>query len=100
MDKVELLANGFSAGSQKVPHLGHLEWKVKYQPGLIEARGMKNGKVVLIGKRETTGATVSLRLTANRTEILADGEDVAVRKVEALDAQGRLEPVADDLIAF
>jgi beta-galactosidase len=42
----------------------------------------------------------SLRLTADRTEILADGEDVAVLKVEALDGQGRTVPDADDLIAF
>jgi beta-galactosidase len=39
-------------------------------------------------------------LTADRTEILADGEDVAVLKVEALDSNNRLVPVADNLIAF
>jgi beta-galactosidase len=100
LDEVELLVNGVSAGIQKVPHLSHLEWKVKYEPGVIEARGIKNGKVVLIEKRETTGPAASLRLTADRTEILADGEDVAVLKVEALDSQGRTVPVADDLIAF
>jgi beta-galactosidase len=100
LDEVELLVNGNSAGIQKVPRLGHLEWMVKYQPGVIEARGMKDGKVLLREKRETTGATASLRLNANRVEIRADGEDVAVLKVEALDSQGRLVPIADDLIAF
>jgi beta-galactosidase len=100
LDEVELLVNGVSAGIQKVPHLSHLEWKVKYEPGVIEAHGIKNGKVVLIEKRETTGPAASLRLTADRTEILADCEDVAVLKVEALDSQGRTVPVADDLIAF
>jgi beta-galactosidase len=100
LDEVELLVNGNSAGIQKVPHLGHLEWKVKYEPGAIEARGMKNGKVVLSEKRETTGPTATLRLTADRTEILDDGEDVAVLKVEALDSQGHLVPVANDLIVF
>jgi hypothetical protein len=39
-------------------------------------------------------------LTSDRAEILADGEDVAVLKVEALDSQGRTVPDADDLIAF
>jgi beta-galactosidase len=100
LDAVELLVKGVSAGIQKVPHLGHLEWKVKYEPGVIEARGIKNGKVVLTEKRETTGPATSLRLTADRMEILADGEDVAVLKVEALDSQGRTVPVAEDLIAF
>jgi beta-galactosidase len=100
LDEVELLVNGVSAGTQKVPHLGHLEWKVKYQPGVIEARGIKSGKVVLIEKRETTGPAATLRLTADRTEIFADGEDVAVLKVEALDSLDRLVPDAGDLIAF
>lgn len=100
LDEVELLVNDVSAGIQKVPHLSHLEWKVKYQPGVIEARGRKNGKVVLVEKRETTGPTASLRLTADRLELLADGEDIAVLKVEALDSEGRTVPLADDLIAF
>jgi len=100
LDEVELLVNGVSAGIQQVSHLSHLEWKVKYEPGVIEARGLRNGKVVLTEKRETTGPTASLRLTADRNEILADGEDVAVLKVEALDSQGRIVPVADDLITF
>jgi len=57
LDEVELLVNGVSAGVKKVPHLSHVEWKVKYQPGAIEARGMKDGKVVgseLIGQNFTS----------------------------------------------
>jgi len=100
LDEVELFLNGKSLGSQKVPHLGHLEWKVKYEPGAIEARGSKDGKVVLIEKRETTGPTVAIRLTADRTEIDADGEDVAILKVEALDKEGRPVPTAGNLISF
>src|ERR1019366_6131389 len=100
LDEVELLVNGKSVGAQKVPHLSHLEWKVKYEPGVIEARGSKNGKVVLIEKRETTGAPEAIRLTADRTEINADGEDVAVLKVEVVDRQGRTVPTANNKIAF
>jgi beta-galactosidase len=100
LDEVELLVNGKSLGSRKVPQLGHVEWKVKYEPGAIEARGSKDGKVVLTKKRETTGPPVSIRLTADRTEINADGEDVAILKVEALDKEGRPVPTADNKIAF
>jgi len=100
VDEVELLVNGHSQGSQKVPHLGHVEWKVKYEPGSIEARGSKDGKVVLTERRETTGPAVAIRLTADRIEIDADGEDVAILKVEALDKEGRAVPTADNLIAF
>ena len=100
LDEVELLVNGVSVGSQKVPHLGHLEWTAKYQPGVIEARGSKGGKVVLTERRETTGETASIRLTADRDEIDADGEDVAVLRVEALDKQGRAVPTAANFIGF
>ena len=100
VDEVELFVNGKSLGSQKVPHLGHVEWKVKYEPGFIEARGSKGGKVVLTEKRETTGPTVAIRLTADRTEIDADGEDVTILKVEALDKEGRAVPTAGNLISF
>ena len=100
LDEVELLVNGKSLGQQKVPPLGHVEWKAKYEPGAIEARGWKDGKVVLTEKRETTGEEVSIRLTADRTEIDADGEDVAILKVEALDSDGRPVPIASNKIAF
>ncbi|MBV8631985.1 MAG: DUF4982 domain-containing protein [Silvibacterium sp.] len=100
LDEVELFVNGKSLGSRKVPHLGHVEWKVRYEPGAIEARGSKDGKVVLTEKRETTGETAAIRLTADRTEINADGEDIAVLKVEGLDSEGRLVPIAGNKIAF
>jgi beta-galactosidase len=99
-DEVELFVNGKSLGIQKVPHLGHVEWKARYEPGVIEARASKDSKVILTEKRETTGEAVSIRLTADRTEIDADGEDLAILKVEALDEQGRPVPTADNKIAF
>jgi beta-galactosidase len=100
LDEVELFVNGKSQGSQKVPRLGHVEWKVKYEPGVIEARGTKDGKVALTEKRETTGPAVAIRLAADRTEINADGEDVAILTVEVLDKEGRPVPTASNLISF
>ncbi len=100
LDSVELFLNGKSQGSQKVQPLTHLEWKVKYEPGVLEARGTKDGKIVLAERRETTGEPASIRLTADRIEIDADGEDVAVLRVEVLDKEGRPVPTADNLINF
>ncbi len=100
LDEVELLLNGKSLGRQKVPRLGHVEWKVRYETGVIEAHGLKNGNVVRIEKRETTGPTVSIRLTADRTGIDADGEDAAMLKVEVLDKEGRPVPTANNKIAL
>jgi len=100
LDAVELFLNGKSQGSQKVEPFTHLEWKVKYEPGVLEARGIKAGKVVLTSKRETTGQAASIKLTADRIDINADGEDLAVLRVEAFDAQGRAVPTADNMIGF
>jgi beta-galactosidase len=100
LEEVELFLNGTSQGKKRVERLTHLEWKVKYEPGVLEARGSNNGVVVLTEKRETTGGPESIKLTADRTEINADGEDVAVIRVEALDNAGRHVPTADSLIEF
>ncbi len=100
LDSVEVFLNGKSQGSQRVQPLRHLEWKVKYEPGVLEARGTEDGKVVLVEKRETTGEPVSIRLTPDRKEINADGEDVAVLQVEVLDKEGRTIPTAGNMISF
>jgi beta-galactosidase len=99
-DEVELFLNGQSQGSQKVVPLTHLEWKVKYEPGVIEARGSKGGKVILVEKRETTGKPETIKLSADRLEIDADGADIAVLRVEVLDKEGRAVPTADNTISF
>ena len=100
LDSVEVFLNGKSQGSKKVEPLTHLEWKVKYEPGVLEARGTKDGKVVMVEKWETTGDPVAIRLKTDRTEINADGEDVAVLTVEVLDKEGRAIPTAHNLISF
>jgi beta-galactosidase len=100
LDEVELFLNGKSLGRQKVARLSHVEWKVRYQAGAIEAHGWKDGKLVLTEKRETTGEIVTLRLTADRMTIDADGADVVVLTVDALDAAGRALPTAQNLINF
>jgi beta-galactosidase len=100
LDEVELLVNGESVGRKPVPPLGHLEWKAIYQPGAIEARGFRDGVQTLSERRETTGAPVAILMTADRTEIRADGEDVVLLTVEAIDAQGRHVPTANMAITF
>jgi beta-galactosidase len=99
-DEVDLIVNGKSLGRKPMPKLGHVEWKAVYAPGYIEARGFKGGKRILTERRETTGPAVTLRLTADRTVINADGEDVSVLRVEAFDAKGRPVPTANTKLAF
>ena len=100
MDKVELFQDGKSLGTKDVQKNQHLAWNVTYQPGVLEARGYKDGKLALTERRETTGGATTLTLTANRNQIAADGEDVAMVAVEVHDAKGRLVPVADQNVTF
>lgn len=100
MDKVELLLNGQSLGIQEIQKNHHLSWDVAYAPGTLEARGYKDGKLVLTERRETTSIPATIILSADRTEINADGEDVAMIQVEVRDAKGSIVPVTDNEIAF
>jgi beta-galactosidase len=99
-DSVELFLNGSSLGSQPVKKNGHLEWKVSYAPGVLEARASKGGKVVLTDKRETAGPAAKIVAMADRPKIAADGQDLAVINVSIVDAQGRPVPTAGNKVKF
>ncbi len=100
VDRVELYLNGRSLGSRDVVANRHLEWSVPYAPGVIEARGFKDGRALAPVRRETAGAASRIALTGDRTRLSADGQDVSMLKVEILDAQGRPVPTADDQVTF
>jgi beta-galactosidase len=100
LDSIELFLNGRSQGVRKMEPYGHVEWNVAFEPGTIEARGYKDGALMLTDKRETTGAPAQIVLTPDRSIINADGEDVAVLTVAVTDAQGRVVPTASNLVTF
>ena len=100
LEKVELFLNGRSLGTKEVARNSHVEWKVPYKPGTIEARGYRGGQQVLADKRQTTGGPAKILLRPDRPQIEADGEDVSLVEVQVLDSQGRLVPVADNEILF
>ena len=99
-EAVELFVNGASLGRKEMPRNGHLEWKAVYQPGVIEARGYRQGKVVETVRNETTGEPAQLILTADRPAYRADGRDVAVISVSTTDRQGRVVPTANSAVKF
>ncbi len=98
-DEVELSLNGTSLGKQKMTVNSHLEWKIPYSPGVLEAKGVRNGRTIT-SKVETTGQPETIQLMPDHADIRADGEDVSVVNVTVLDAQGREIPTADNLIHF
>jgi beta-galactosidase len=99
-EEVELFLNGRSLGRQTMKKDSELKWKVKYAPGALSAKGYKNGQLVAETKVETTGVPAAVQLTPDRPTLNADGEDVSVFTVAVTDAQGRVVPVAADLIHF
>jgi beta-galactosidase len=100
LEQVELFLNGQTLKRKDVPRYGHVEWKVKYAPGTLRARGFKNGREVLTAKRETTGSPAKLGLIADRRGISADGRDLSIAHLQVLDSQSRLVPIADSPIEF
>ncbi len=98
-EQVELFLNNKSLGKKTMPVNGHLEWKVNYSPGVIMARGYKDGKVITV-KEETTGKASAVSLTADRNTIFANGEDVSVITVKVTDDKDRMVTSAGNLINF
>jgi beta-galactosidase len=99
-DEVELFLNGESQGRKTMKPNSHLQWKVKYAPGTLLARGYKNGQEIITDKVETTGAPEALLLSPHKSTLKADGEDVSVITVQVNDDQNRLVPTAGNEIAF
>jgi beta-galactosidase len=99
--QVELFLNGASLGKRAMKPNSKVSWQVRYASGTLGARGFDEaGNVIRETRVETTGDATQIRLTPDRSSINADGEDVAVLTVTALDAQGRVVPVAQSKINF
>jgi beta-galactosidase len=122
-DTVELFLNGRSFGVKgfAFPRLGmegrygnyparakvtrttadlHLTWDVPYEPGVLKAVGMQDGKIVSIVEVFTTGDPTTLSLSADRELIVADQRDVAHLTVQILDGKGRAVPIVDNEVTF
>jgi beta-galactosidase len=76
---------------------------VAFEPGELRAIGLdKEGRKVCEDVRITAGAPAALKLSA-RTHpqgLQADGADLALVQVEVVDAQGRRNPIALDMVKF
>jgi beta-galactosidase len=75
-------------------------FSVPYQPGTLKAVGINGDSSVAESVLTTSSESTQLRLTADRTLVHADGEDLSFITVEALDAKGRFQPNADQTITF
>ena len=94
-DEAELFLNGKSLGVRQKgkPHAYRLVWdEVKYQPGELKVVVKKDGKPWAEAKQVTTGQVAKLEVTADRTEIPADGRDLSYLTIRAVDKDGHTVP--------
>jgi beta-galactosidase len=100
-DEVELYLNGKSLGKRtKQGQDLKVSWKVPYQPGELKAISRKDGKTVLEEEIHTAGQPAKLILSADRSQVNADGKDLSFVTVKVVDKDGNLIPNAANLINF
>jgi beta-galactosidase len=75
-------------------------FSVPYTPGTLKAVGMRGDQPVAESVLTTAGNAIGLRVTADRTVAQANGQDLSFLVVEAVDADGRLQPHADQELQF
>jgi beta-galactosidase len=100
-DEVELFLNGKSLGTKsKQDDELHLVWQVPFEAGTIKVISRKDGNVILEKEIKTAGEPVQLKVTVDRNEIYADGEDLSFITVEVTDENGIMVPDAENQIQF
>ena len=100
---VELFVNGRSLGKGRVSDRYLFAFPdVQWEPGEIKAVAYSKGKPVATQSKHTVGPPVSLRLTpiTGPGGLRADGSDVALLDIEAVDARGERCPTFQQRVDF
>jgi beta-galactosidase len=100
--EVELFLNGKSLGRKRSDRSTKFTaiYKVPYQPGELKAIGYDDKKQVAAAELSTAAKPARLVISADRTTIKADGQDLSYVTVEIVDAKGNRHPKADSLLQF
>lgn len=101
-ERVRLYLNGRQIGEQPTGREQRFKasFTAPYTPGELKAAGVRGGRIVAESTLATAGDPVRLRLTADRTTLLADGQDLSFVTVEAVDAKNRWQPNSAQEIEF
>jgi beta-galactosidase len=101
-EKVQLFLNDKLIGEKPTGREQEFKavFSVPYTPGTLKAVGLRGDRPVAESVLTTAGDAAKLRLTPDRTIVNADGEDLSFVTVEAVDAQGRLQPHAEQEVQF
>ncbi len=99
---VRLVLNGNRIG--ELPTGPEQEFKavftLPYAPGMLKAAGVKDGRETESVTLKTAGPPARIRLTADRSRISADGQDLSFVTVEITDAAGNIQPNAGNRLHF
>ena len=98
VDSIELFLNGKLIDAKKPDKYEMGEWQVPYYPGILLAKGYKNGKLIISDKVETTGFPVALKLISYRKSIYGNGQDAMPITIQAIDDKGRVVPNANFMV--
>lgn len=71
-----------------------------YAPGVLKAVALRGGNAIAETALRGAGEPVQVRLTADRTSLRADGQDLSFIEVEAVDAKGDVHPNAEHQVTF
>jgi beta-galactosidase len=100
-DSVELFLNGTSQGSKTMTGSAlHLEWNVPWVSGTLSAQCKSGGSVVATDEVKTAGAASKVLLSADRSTVRADGNDLVFVTADIQDANGVFVPTANNSITF
>ncbi len=101
-DEAELFLNGVSQGRRRKGEFEYrLRWDdVVYQPGELRVVAYKNGAQWATQTMKTTGAASQIAMSADRTIIANDGEDLSFVTVKIDDAQSLMVPRSGNALQF
>lgn len=99
---VRLELNGKIIGEQTIDTNTGItaNFKVPYEAGVLKVIAIENGEAVSSKELKTTGAPAKIRLTADRSKIKANRNDLSYVKVEITDEQGNVIPDASIPVRF
>ncbi|OFY69781.1 MAG: beta-galactosidase [Bacteroidetes bacterium RBG_13_42_15] len=100
--KVRLYLNKELIGEQATTEEQQFKamFTLPYAAGELKAVGVMDNKEVETTILQTTGDAAKIRLIPDRTKISANGQDLSFVTIEVTDANGRLQPNAENRLQF
>ncbi|UUF12473.1 MULTISPECIES: sugar-binding domain-containing protein [Flavobacterium] len=100
--KVRLYLNNKLIGEQKTSKEEQFKatFPIPYAAGLLKAVGVENDKEMESTILQTAGDASKIKLTADRKEILANGQDLSFITIEITDKDGTFQPNATNRLNF